>query len=102
MSLRNLISKSIMIKAKSIVAQLAAANAVPSMFTSKNSHVLEENEDKRTGSSDMISKGQIKAKLTKEQLEKLFHKLDLNSIEDWISRRGVESHQGIWFLICFK
>ena len=36
MCLRNLTSKSIMVKAKSIVAQLAAANAVPSMLAPNN------------------------------------------------------------------
>ena len=82
MSLRNLTSKSIMIKVKSIVFQLAAANVVPCMLASKNPHESEENEDKRTGSPDVNSKEQIKAKLTKEQLEKLFAKLDLSGIED--------------------
>ena len=55
-----------MIKAKSILAQLAAAYVVPSMLASKNPHESEENEVKRTGSPDMNSKGQIKAKLAKE------------------------------------
>ena len=36
MRLRNLTSKSIKIKMKSIVAQLAASNAVPTMLASKN------------------------------------------------------------------
>ena len=83
MGLRNLTSKSIMIKAKSVVVKLAAANAVPSMLASKNPQESEENEDKNTGSPDMGSKGQIKAQLTTEQLEKLFAKLDLSGIEDW-------------------
>ena len=58
MSLRNLTSKSIMIKVKSIVAQLAAANAVPSMLASMNPQESEENkEDKKTGSLDKGPKG---------------------------------------------
>ena len=36
MSLRNLTSRNIKVKAKSIVAQVAAANVVPSMLTPKN------------------------------------------------------------------
>ena len=83
MSLRNLTSKSIMIRAKSIVAQLVAANAVPSMLASKNPQESKENEDINTGSHEMSPKGQIKVQLTKEQLEKLFAKLDLSGIEDW-------------------
>ena len=92
MSLRNLTSKSIMTKVKSIVAQLATANAVPSMLASKNPQESEENEDKNPGSPD---KGQIKAQLTKEQLEKLFAKLDLSGIEDWSD----EDHEEVWKLI---
>ena len=46
MSLRNLTSRSIMVKAKSIVTQLAAGNVVPSILASKNLQGSEENEDK--------------------------------------------------------
>ena len=42
MSLRNLTSRSITVKAKSIVAQLAVANAVPSILTPKNPQESEE------------------------------------------------------------
>ena len=49
MSLRNLTNKSIMIKAKLIVAQLAAANAVPTMLASRNPQESEENVDKKSG-----------------------------------------------------
>ena len=56
MSLRNLTSRSIMVKEKSIVAQLAAANVIPSMLLSKHPQGLEENKDKRTKSHDMSSK----------------------------------------------
>ena len=61
-SLRNLISKSIMIKVKSIVAQFAAPNAGPSMLASKNPQESEEKEDKRMGSPDMGSKGKSNCK----------------------------------------
>ena len=42
MSLRNLASKSITLKAKSIVAQVAAANVVPPMLTQKDLHKSEK------------------------------------------------------------
>ena len=53
------------------------------MLASKNPQESDENEDKKTGSPYMGSKGQIKAQLTKEQLEKLFDKLDMSGIEDY-------------------
>ena len=56
MRLRYLTSRSIMVKAKSIVAQLAAANVVPSMLTPKIPQESEENSDKRTKSPDISSK----------------------------------------------
>ena len=84
MSLMKLTSKSIMIKAKSIVAQLVAAIAVPTMLASKNPQESEKNEDEKTGFPNMGSKGQIKLQLPKEQLEKPFDKLELSGIEDWI------------------
>ena len=55
MSLRNLTSRSIMVKVKSIVAQVAAANVVPSMLTPKIPQKSEENKDKRMKSSDISS-----------------------------------------------
>ena len=54
MGLRNLTSRSIMVKAKSTVAQMAA-NVVPSMLTLKNPQESEKNEDKRMESPDMSS-----------------------------------------------
>ena len=80
MSLRNLSSRSITVKVKSIVTQLAVVNLVPSMLTPKNPQQSEEN-DKRMKSPHMISKTQIKVQLTKDQLEKLFDKLDLSGID---------------------
>ena len=72
-----------MVKMKSIVAKMAAANVVVPMLASKNSQGLEENEDKKRKSPDMGSKGQTKVSLTKGQLKKLFDKLDLSRIKDW-------------------
>ena len=60
---------------------MAAANAVLSMLTSKNPQGSVESEDKRKGFPDIGSKEQIKVQLTKEQVEKLFAKLDLSGVE---------------------
>ena len=65
-SLRNLNSRNITVKAKSIVAQLAAANVVPSMLTPKNPQELGEYEDKQMKMPNMSSKEHIKVQLTKE------------------------------------
>ena len=46
MSLRNLTSKSLMIKVKLLVAQLPTTSAVPSMLRSKNPQESEENDGK--------------------------------------------------------
>ena len=45
-NLKNHASKSMTIKAKTIVAQPAAANAVPTMLASRNPQETEENVDK--------------------------------------------------------
>ena len=60
-----------MVKAKSIVAQVAAANLVPSVLIPRIPHESEDNKDKRAKSPDMSSEMWSKAQLTKEQLEKL-------------------------------
>ena len=51
MRLRNLTSMNIMVKVKSIVAKLAAANAVPSILATKNHQELKEDEDENSESS---------------------------------------------------
>ena len=58
MSLRNITRKGITVKVKSIVAQLAGANAVPTMLASKNPHKSEGNRDERSGFPDMGYKEQ--------------------------------------------
>ena len=95
MSLRNLTSGSITVKVKPIIAQLVAANAVPTMLAFKNPQELEGNRDERSGFPDMGSKEQIKPLLSKEQLDKLFDKLDLSGIEDWSD----EEQEVVWKLI---
>ena len=69
MSLRNLNSRSITVKAESIVAQVAAANVVPPMLIPKNPRESEKQKDKRTKSPDMSSEASIKVQLTKDQLK---------------------------------
>ena len=75
MSLRNLTSRSITVKAKSIVDQVAAANVVPPMLTPKNSQE-EKKMDKRMKSPDTSFEAPINVQLTKDQLQKLFDKKD--------------------------
>ena len=55
MSLRNLTSRSITVKAKLIVAQVAAVNVVPPMLTPKNPQESEKQMDKRMKPPDMSS-----------------------------------------------
>ena len=83
MNLRNLTSRNIAVKAKSIVAQVAAANVGPPMLTPRNPQESEKQKDKRTKSPNMSSEAPIKVQWTKDQLEKLFDKIDLSGIKDW-------------------
>ena len=68
MSLRNLTSRNVIVKAKLIVAQVATANVVLPMLIPNNSH---------TKSPDMNSEAKLKVKLTKEQLKNC-SKIDLS------------------------
>ena len=95
MSLRNLTSRSITVKAKSIVAQVAAANVNTPMLTPKNPQESKKHEDKGMKFPDMSSEAPIKVQLTKEQIEKLFDKLDLGGIEDGSN----EDQEEVWKLI---
>ena len=83
MSLRKLTSRNFTVKAKSIVAKVAAANVVPLRLTPKNSKESEKQKDKRMKSPDMNREAPIKMQLTKDQLKKLFDKIDLCGIKDW-------------------
>ena len=83
MSLRNLTSRNLTVKAKVIVAHMATANVVPPMLTPKNSQELEKQKEKRMKSCDKYSEAPIKVQLTKDQLNKLFDKIDLSGIKDW-------------------
>ena len=61
-----------------IVATVAVANLVPSMLAQGNSQKIEEWLDKRTEPPNLNSKTETKTKLTKNQLQKLFKKLEWN------------------------
>ena len=74
MNIRNPTSRKITVKAKLIVARVAAANVVPSMLAQGNSQKTEEWLDKRIEPPNLNSKTETKTKLTKNQLEKLFTK----------------------------
>ena len=65
-----------MVKAKSVIAQVATANIAPSMLTLKKSQKSEEQKDKKPKCPDMSSEAKTKVKLIKEQLKKLFEKND--------------------------
>ena len=64
-----------MVKAKSVIAQVTAANIICPMLTPKNSHNSEGQKDINTKYPVMSSESKTKVKLTKEQLKKLFKKL---------------------------
>ena len=83
MSLRNLTSRTLTVKVKLIVAQVTTANVVPPILTPKNPQETEKKKDKRMKTLDMNSEATIKVKLTKDQLKKLFNKIDLSGIKDW-------------------
>ena len=83
MNIRNPTSREITVKAKLITAGIAAANMVPPMLVQGNSQKTEEWLDKRTEPPNLNSKIGTKTKLTKNQLEKLFQKIDLSGIKDW-------------------
>ena len=95
MSLRNLTSRSITVKTKSVVAQVAAANVVLPMLVPKIPQESEKHEDKRMKSPYMSSETPIKVQLTQEQLEKLFDKIDFSRIKDL----GNEDQEEVWKLI---
>ena len=61
------------------------------MFTPKIPQESEENKDKGMKSPDMS----FEAKLTEEQLQKLFDKLDFNGLKDWSN----EDQDEVWKLI---
>ena len=81
-SLRNLISRSIMVKAESLVAKMVASNVISPMLVSKTPQGIEEKGDKKTKSPNMSFKGPTKLPMIKEQLKKLFDKLDLSGKKD--------------------
>ena len=81
MALRNMTPREIVLKAKTCVARMAAANVVPHMLAPK---IVGDSEDKAQ-MKPVGGKGEeVKlAPLSPEQQEKLKSKLDLTGINDW-------------------
>ena len=81
MALRNMTPREIVLKAKTCVARMAAANVVPHMLAPK---IVGDSEDKAQ-KKPVGGKGEeVKlAPLSPEQQEKLKSKLDLTGINDW-------------------
>ena len=65
MNVRNLPSRKITVKGKSIVAQVTAANMILLMLAQENSWESEKWKDKKTESSNLYSEMKTKTKLTK-------------------------------------
>ena len=82
MNVRNLTSRKITVKAKSIVYQVVAGNEVPPMLAQENSQESEKKGRKKTESSNLYSEMKTKTKLTKNQLQNI-DKIDLSGIKDW-------------------
>ena len=74
--LQNLSNTPIKLKAKTVVARVAAANVVPAMLAPNLDN------DEMSG-SQKIEKNETQPKLTQEQLGTLFSKVDLSGIEEW-------------------
>ena len=81
MALRNMTPREIVLKAKTCVARMAAANVVPHMLAPK---IVRDSEDK--AQMEPVGGEGEEAKLAPlppEQQEKLKSKLDLTGIDDW-------------------
>ena len=93
-TLRNLFSEAIFTKAKTILARVAATNIVPPMLSPKViSKTLREEEDSKESVANDNANSQIP--LSKENLDKLFSKLNLSKTRDWSEGEQKE----IWNLI---
>ena len=80
-ALRNMTPKEIVLKAKTCVARMAAANVVPHMLALK---IVKDSEDKAQAEPVVNEGGEVKlTPLSPEQQKKLNNKLDLTGIEEW-------------------
>ena len=118
MGLHNMTSRNVTLSAKTIVAKLCAANAVPNMLAPHYADSENENGE-ADGCSDSLQMPQPPAELgegekvaaatshnspidkepeiarpalTDEQRTKLFEKLDMHGIEHWSSKNQQEAH----------
>ena len=81
MALRNMTPREIVLKAKTCVARMAAANIVPHMLAPK---IVKDSEDKAQMEPVGGEGEEVKlAPLSPEQQEKLKSKLDLTGINEW-------------------
>ena len=111
-SVKNLTSKEITLKAGTIIGKIEAANAVPPMLDPKpksdkkvnpNSNAkLNENESELTTTMD--SNSSEKCKLTTEEIELLMSKVDLSGIKTWSPRRTISErpYYRVWVSFCIK
>ena len=80
-ALRNMIPKEVILKAKTCVARMAAANVVLHMLAPK---IVKDSKDKVQVELVVNEGGEVKlTPLLPEQQKKLNNKLDLTGIEEW-------------------
>ena len=85
MALRNMTPKEIVLKAKTCVARMAAANVVLHMLAPK---IVKGSEDKAQAEPVVNEGGEVKLMLLPpEQQKELISKLDLTGIEKWSQGR---------------
>ena len=94
MNIRNLTSGKIMVKAKSIIARVAAANLIPPILTQENSKKKKKkkwlNKKKNGIPYTWTLKRKTKTKLTKDQIRKIIHRnwLQWNKRLEWRGSKG--------------
>ena len=80
-ALRNMTPKEVVLKAKTCIAKMAAANVVPHMSVPK---IIKDSGDKAQAKPVVNDEGEVKlTPLSPEQQKKLNSKLDLMGIEEW-------------------
>ena len=101
-ALRNMTSKEIILKAKTCVAKMAAANVLPHMLAPKKV----KNSEKENQSEHLIEEdGKVRMNpLTAKQQAKLMSKLDLTGTEGWSQedKKAVYEIFRDWSKFCFR
>ena len=83
-SVKNLTSKEVILKANTVIGKIEAANAVPPMLAPKPE---QEKKPEKEEKGDQPPK---KRKLTQDEVDLLMSKLDLTGIKDWSSEEQKE------------